>query len=89
VGDEALEPGDRLLCYTDGAIEARDRDGQPFGLERLVELTERHAAAELAPSEIVRRLSHAVLAHQQGQLRDDATLLLVEWNPNAARRTLP
>jgi hypothetical protein len=88
VAEEALEPGDRLLYYTDGVIEARDDQEELFGLERLVELIERHAASELATSEILRRLSHAVLEHQHGQLQDDATLLLVEWSPNAARRTL-
>ncbi len=86
--EEALEPGDRLLFYTDGVIEARDESDELFGLERLVEITERHAASELATSEILRRLSHSVLEHQHGRLQDDATLLLVEWSPNAARRTL-
>jgi serine phosphatase RsbU (regulator of sigma subunit) len=88
VAEEALEPGDRLLYYTDGVIEARDDQEELFGLERLVELIERHAASELATSEILRRLSHAVLEHQHGHLQDDATLLLVEWSPHAARRTL-
>jgi phosphoserine phosphatase RsbU/P len=88
VAEEALEPGDRLLFYTDGVIEARDAEDQLFGLERLVEFIERHAASELATSEILRRLSHAVLEHQHGLLQDDATLMLVEWSPNAARRTL-
>jgi serine phosphatase RsbU (regulator of sigma subunit) len=30
-----LEPGDRVLLFTDGIPEARDRSGEPFGDERL------------------------------------------------------
>ncbi|HEX6869950.1 MAG TPA: PP2C family protein-serine/threonine phosphatase [Micromonosporaceae bacterium] len=75
----SLQPGDRLLFYTDGITEARDPEGQLFGLPLLLELAERHAATGLTVPEILRRLSHAVLDHQHGQLQDDATLLLVQW----------
>lgn len=81
VGYESLEPGDRLLFYTDGITEARDPDGEFFGLTRLLDLAERHAAAGMSAPETLRRLSHAVLDHQHGQLDDDATLLIVEWSP--------
>ncbi len=87
--EERLEPGDRLLFYTDGVTEARDDDGNLFGLDRLVELTERHATSGMPTPEILRRLSHAVLDHQKGVLQDDATFLLAEWSPAAAARTLP
>jgi hypothetical protein len=39
--------------------------------------------------EVLRRLSHAVLDHQNGVLQDDATLLLAEWSQAAVARTLP
>jgi anti-anti-sigma factor len=81
--EETLEPGDRLLFYTDGITEARDSDGKFFGLTRLIDLTERHSAAGLSVPETLRRLSHAVLDHQQGRLDDDATLMIVEWSPQA------
>jgi hypothetical protein len=87
--EEALEPGDRLLFYTDGVTEARDGEGRLFGLERLVEQTERHASSNMPTPEVLRRLSHAVLDHQNGVLQDDATLLLAEWSPMAAARTVP
>ena len=89
LGERTLQPGDRVLLYTDGITEARDARGQEFGLHRLVELTEHHAAAGLPAPETLRRLSHAVLEHQHGPPNDDATLLLVEWSPAAARRTVP
>jgi serine phosphatase RsbU (regulator of sigma subunit) len=78
-GEEHLEPGDRLLFYSDGITEARDDDGREFGIDRLVDLTERHAGAGLPAAETLRRLSHAVLEHQNGYFQDDATLLLLEW----------
>ena len=89
VAEEQLEPGDRLLLYTDGVIEARDRDGEWFGERRLIELFERHAAAGLPAPETLRRLCHAALAHYDGPPRDDATLLLVEWSRQAVGRMLP
>jgi hypothetical protein len=89
MGEEELQPGDRLLLYTDGITEARDHEGQPFGEDRLIELVERHAAAGLPAPETLRRLCHAALAHYDGPPRDDATLLLLDWSARAAERMLP
>ena len=47
----ALEPGDSVLLYTDGVVEARTAQGTELGLERLVDLLEREAAAETPPEE--------------------------------------
>ncbi|MCP3804335.1 serine/threonine-protein phosphatase [Allokutzneria sp. A3M-2-11 16] len=88
-GVEHLEPGDRLLLHTDGVTEARDQNGVEFGIDRLVDLTERHEAAGLPAPETLRRITHAVLDHQNGRLQDDATLMLVEWSTEAARSLLP
>ncbi len=89
VAREQLEPGDRLLTYSDGITEARDEHGAFFGEGRLVELTERAASADLSTPETLRRLALAVLAYQRGQLQDDATLLLAEWSPSGYRRMFP
>ncbi|MEU8298096.1 PP2C family protein-serine/threonine phosphatase [Micromonospora sp. NPDC048909] len=84
-----LEPDDRLLLYTDGVTEARDVAGELFGLGRLADLAERHISSGLRTPETLRRLSHAVIEHQDGPLRDDTTLLLVEWSPQAAAKVQP
>jgi stage II sporulation SpoE-like protein len=76
---EELEPDDAVLLYTDGVTEARAPGGEQFGLDRLVDLLEREAASGRTAEELLRRLVRAVLDHQAGGLRDDATLLLVQW----------
>jgi serine phosphatase RsbU (regulator of sigma subunit) len=81
VSEVQLEPGDAVLLHTDGVTEARSEDGDFFGVERLVDFFGRAAAAQLAPAETMRRLIHAVLDHQNGDLQDDATMLLVQWHP--------
>jgi hypothetical protein len=89
VAQEKLEPGDRLLLYSDGVVEARDASGEFFGEQRLVDFTERASLAELSAPETLRRLAAAVLAHQGGRLQDDATLLMVDWSANGHRRMSP
>ncbi|WP_144123657.1 PP2C family protein-serine/threonine phosphatase [Catellatospora sichuanensis] len=89
VAEEMLEPGDRLLLYTDGVIEAGDRWGEMFGVERLVDLTEQAAQAKLPAPETLRGLAHRVASFRDGPPRDDAMLMLVEWSAEAARRVLP
>ncbi len=78
---EFLEPGDRVLFYTDGVVEAR-RGDEPLGEQRLVDIVESELQAHLPPPEVMRRISHRLLVWQRepfGRL-DVATLLLVEWS---------
>ncbi|MFL5998254.1 MAG: PP2C family protein-serine/threonine phosphatase [Streptomyces sp.] len=77
---EHLEPGDQLLLYTDGIVEARDAKGREFGRDRFVDFVLRHQADGLPAPETLRRLVRAVLEHHDGHLSDDATVLLCEWH---------
>lgn len=77
---EQLEPGDHLLLFTDGVVEARSPQGDFFGLERLADIVLRQLAGGLAGPETMRRVVRALLEHQQGRLQDDASLMLVEWH---------
>jgi serine phosphatase RsbU (regulator of sigma subunit) len=84
VDEEALEPGDQLLLYTDGVTEARTDGGEFFGSDRLVDFVTRTLADRVTAPETLRRLIHAILDHQHENLQDDATAVLVEWKPARA-----
>ena len=79
VAMEVLQPGDAILLYTDGVVEARTATGEEFGLPRLIDLVEREAASGRGGEELLRRVVRAVLDYQVDELRDDATMMLVEW----------
>ena len=79
VAEVSLQPGDAVLFLTDGVVEARSPDGEFFGRTRLARMWQEVATDGEVPAEILRRLCHGILDHQQGRLQDDATLLLVAW----------
>ena len=72
----ALEPGDRLFFYTDGAIEALDDREEEFGVARLMEQFSRWRALPLRDG--LDRVAAAVRAWCGGRLKDDVSLLAVE-----------
>ncbi|WP_428962114.1 PP2C family protein-serine/threonine phosphatase [Micromonospora fluostatini] len=80
VVEEALQPGDHVLLYTDGITEARSSRGEAFGVDRLTDFALRALAGELPLPETTRQLVHAILAWQDDTLSDDATLLMLCWN---------
>ncbi|WP_225801726.1 PP2C family protein-serine/threonine phosphatase [Streptomyces sp. NK15101] len=76
-----LQPGDRILFYSDGVTEARSTQGDLFGEERLADTVIRAMAAGDPAPEALRRLLKELLNHQAHRLRDDATIVLTEWHP--------
>jgi hypothetical protein len=75
----ALEPGDSVLLYTDGVVDARGARREAFGADRLADLVGQHASDQLSLPHIVRLVTRAVLEHHGSELSDDATLLMVHW----------
>jgi len=89
LGTEQLEPGDYVLLYTDGFVEARSPEGELFGVPRLTDLILRSLAAGLPASETMRRAVNVVLEHHGSNLQDDATMLLAQWRPAHPTMLLP
>ena len=69
----SVGPGDRLVFYTDGLLEARDRAGRYFRLEDCAD-TLRGPDLEAAADELLDRL----VAHTGRRLDDDVAVLLFE-----------
>jgi hypothetical protein len=74
-----LRPGDRLVCFTDGLIEARNPAGEFIEPAKL-----RQALAEERLEAVLDRLVGAVTEHVQGRLRDDLALLGLEYAPGSS-----
>jgi serine phosphatase RsbU (regulator of sigma subunit) len=71
-----LRPGQRLICYTDGLVEARNRAGEfidPAALDRAM------AAGTL--DEVLDELVATVERHSDGRHTDDLALLGLQYAP--------
>ena len=72
-----LRPGDRLILYTDGFLEAKAPDGVIFGENRFAEALIR--LAPLDSNELGEELVRDVEHFAAGKLDDDLTMLVIEF----------
>jgi len=75
----AFAPGDRLVLYTDGIVEAHNAAGEQFGPARLEEATLAAARGAADGAVLLTRLRAALATFAAGRpLEDDLTLAVVE-----------
>jgi sigma-B regulation protein RsbU (phosphoserine phosphatase) len=75
-----MQPGDILICYSDGVSEASAPEGDQFGEERLAALVEAERAR--SPVDIVRVVTEAMAAHCAGRTYgDDVTIVILKRRP--------
>ncbi|MCE2543088.1 MAG: SpoIIE family protein phosphatase [Acidobacteria bacterium] len=77
-GYATLREGDLLALYTDGVVEAMDRDDQPYGLDRFVATLAR--ARDAGACEICSAVMRDVRQHLSGGPSDDCSLVVIKTN---------
>jgi phosphoserine phosphatase RsbU/P len=68
-------PGDRLILFTDGLIEARNSADEEFGADRLINIVIEHR--RLAARDLQTLVLRATSQFCNGNFEDDATLVVV------------
>lgn len=72
----AMYPGDTLILYTDGLIEAVSEHGEFFGQDRLESIIK---SGDNTPQSILNNIETALLEHQgSARQNDDQTLLVIQ-----------
>ncbi len=77
-----IAPGDTLVAYTDGVIEARDDDGRQFDVEGIYDVL--GPLAGRPAHELVDALEAAVLRIQGGISHDDIAVLVAQATTEAS-----
>lgn len=78
-----LEPGDRLILYTDGVTECSGADGSDFGDDRLLEVLGRQKSHDSSALMESLKAELALFASGSRQ-RDDQTAVCITWRPRRA-----
>jgi sigma-B regulation protein RsbU (phosphoserine phosphatase) len=75
-----LQPGDRLVLYTDGLTDTTSPEGQFYGLERLVQ--QLHQCGEVLSGDLCAAIFQDLRAYQStSEQFDDMTMLVMEFRP--------
>ncbi|HEX9081199.1 MAG TPA: PP2C family protein-serine/threonine phosphatase, partial [Holophagaceae bacterium] len=76
-GHARMDPGDVLVAFTDGLVEAENATGDELGDAPLVDIVQKHpdaTADDLLESLLVAAFQHL----EEGKFRDDVTLVVVK-----------
>ncbi|HVK87727.1 MAG TPA: PP2C family protein-serine/threonine phosphatase [Kofleriaceae bacterium] len=71
-----LRPGDTIVLFTDGVTEARDAHKRQFGMERLIEVVDRHRGA---PLPAIRDAIFGAVEQFRDALEDDTTVVVAAY----------
>jgi sigma-B regulation protein RsbU (phosphoserine phosphatase) len=82
-----LAPGDSLVLYTDGIVEANDPEGEEYGNDRLADLCRRHCQASCA--DLAAALDADLEAFVRGvPFADDRTLVMARRLPPSGGKAM-
>jgi serine phosphatase RsbU (regulator of sigma subunit) len=73
-----VEPGSRLVLFTDGVVETRNREGIQFGLERLIDVLSRNRA--LSARDLIAAVDRELTRFSDRIHDDDLTILVVAFS---------
>jgi serine phosphatase RsbU (regulator of sigma subunit) len=76
-----LEPGSRLILFSDGAVERRDEAGQQLGIEGLLRFVEESRG--LVKIDLLRCLMRNIGEFCRSEVEDDITIVCVDLPPFA------
>lgn len=71
------QPGDTLVLYTDGILEARNENGEEFGYERFEQILARYA--KIPVSELVEKIVESAKDFTHTDIQDDYTVLIIRF----------
>ena len=73
--DLELAPGDRLMLFTDGLVEASDQFNEPFGEQNLGRIARENS--EKSAAQLMDALTQAASEHCGGKFQDDASMIVL------------
>jgi len=76
-GKLILEPGDKLVAYSDGVLECRNTSEEEFGLDRIL-MALRHAESSSAPATLMMLLATLQDFANGSPLCDDVSLTVIQ-----------
>jgi len=76
VGEIHLDPGDRILLYTDGVVEAHDKSGGLYGNDRLEKMLD--SSRNLTGEQVLQQILNDVNVFAAGVPQfDDITMIVL------------
>ncbi len=80
-----LEENDFIVLYSDGIVEAKNRSGEIYSLNRLTTFIQSQVSADTTPDELFQKIAIDVGRFMEGEIQlDDMTLIVLKHTPAEA-----